>query len=114
MIEMLTMPWKKVAMYLQSGGSARSRPSAISGQRAAKHAHPLRLVRFAMMSNGTVGSLGTKNSYTKNAAMNTPPMISGARTCVEFHGKCTPPHVSPTRASVVPAMMMMFPLCPPS
>lgn len=38
------------------------------------------------------------------------PTTSGARTCTEDHEKRTPPKVSPTIASVVPAMMTKLPL----
>ena len=46
--------------------------------------HPLKLVLLERVSRGTVGSLGTKNSYTKNAARSENPRIRGARTCAEL------------------------------
>ncbi len=36
--------------------------------------------------------------------------MSGANTCAEVHAKRMPPHVKASSASVVPAMMMRFPL----
>ena len=37
-------------------------------------------------------------------------MMSGARTCAEFHGNWIPPHVRPSSADVELPMMRMFPL----
>lgn len=62
------------------------------------------------MSSGTVGSRGIDNSYARNAAINIPPRMRGARTCTLVHGYEIPPHVKAMSASVVPAIIRKFPL----
>ena len=67
-------------------------------------------MRFDRISHGTAGSAGTYFSYTMKSAMTMIPIISGARTCPDTHGKRMPPNVRPTIASVEPAIIMRLPL----